>query len=688
MVLVSPSSQRLKILLQYKRVYIFIFLTCLLLALLRINIQKKSRYNLHDTIVYGLISEINISGDKLKMTVKGREKIIVNYYLADENELKEFNKLKPGFKIKAFGVLKEPIHNTIPNTFDYYDYLLHHQIYYIMTAESIQVIDSKTSFIYTIKNALEDFIATKKSRDYLLTFTSGNKKYLDEEVMEKYQTLGISHIFAISGMHVSILVGILLFILDKFNVKSANIFIVIFLLLYLFITNFLASIVRSITIYIANLVNKYLELNIDIINIYYLGISLLLLINPFYLFDIGFIYSSVVSFSLVKYSHLIKGNYFFKLLKVSLIALLFSLPITIMINYEINILSILSNIVFVPIISIIIYPLSILVLFIPFFDELFFFLTRGLENLAVMIPSINVVIPKLNIFIICIYYLFLWVFFNTYNKTYLVYLLLILTSWKFKWILDDSYSIYFLDVGQGDSIVIRYKNETIMIDTGGLISFKEGWRVGSTFNVSDNTIKFLKSIGCEKLNYLIITHGDYDHAGDAINIVNNFSVDQIILNKGSINVLEEKIINTDVQVVKTYRGNMRIEFIDDKNIYDNENDNSQLISFQAYDYQMLLMGDASTTVEKKLIPQITKKYNLIKLGHHGSNTSSAQEFLKIINPEVAIISSGRNNRFNHPHQNVINDLKSLGIKYYNTQTSGTIYYKISPKRVTIFTFPP
>ena len=241
-----------------------------------------------------------------------------------------------------------------------------------------------------------------------------------------------------------------------------------------------------------------------------------------------------------------------------------------------------------------------------------------------------------------------------------------------------------IDVKQGDSSLIYNDNKSILIDTGGIINK----------NVSNNTIIMLKSLGIRKIDYLILTHGDYDHMGEAINLVNNFKVEKVIFNCGPYNDLEKNLIKVlDKKKIKYYSCIKKLNINDNKlyflqtKEYDNENDNSNVIYTELNNYKLLLMGDASTTTEKEILD----KYNLLdidvlKVGHHGSKTSSSEEFISDINPRYSVISVGKNNRYGHPNKEVLENLGNS--KIYRTDEDGSIMFKIKNNKLNIETCSP
>ena len=281
-----------------------------------------------------------------------------------------------------------------------------------------------------------------------------------------------------------------------------------------------------------------------------------------------------------------------------------------------------------------------------------------------------------------------------------LFILIIVLSFHFFYpYLENDFQVTILDVGQGDCIFIKCPNNraNILIDTGGKITYpKEKWATAKETNTitSIKIIPYLKSIGVTKLDYLILTHGDFDHMGEAINLVNNFKVKNVVFNCGEFNELEKELIKVlDKNKIEYYScikelniDNNKLHFLQTK-FYDNENDNSNVIYTKLDGYKFMFMGDAGVEKEKAIL----NKYNLsnidvLKVGHHGSKTSSSKEFINEINPNYSIISVGKNNRYGHPNKEVLNNLSDS--KIYRTDQDGSIMFKIKNNKLKIETCSP
>ena len=690
LVLEKQFLQRLKIILQSNIFYLILITFSTIYVFYFTKIKKyNSIYHNNQKEVVGIISKIIINDDNIKLTLKSNEDIIVTYYYKSKEEI---NNLKLGLKVKVFGELKKPLNNTIPNIFNYKNYLETKKIYYLFTAKDFDIVDNNISFLYRIKNYLIDRCNKIDSLGYIKSLVLGIND-IDEEIDNIYKVNGIMHLFAISGMHISLLSSLLLKLLKKFikNNDLIMIVIIIFLILYSMLIGFTPSVTRSLYMYILLNINKRFKLNISNLKIIILVIIIMILYNPFYIYDIGFLYSISTSLGLIIYSKSInKSNKIISLFKISLIANIFSLPITINNNYQINILTLVINILVVPLVSYIIYPLCLLTLFIPLIYSILkigIIILELISKLFYKIKFLIIIMPKMNIAIIITYYFFLLLIIKYNKRIFKLFLFLVLIFNKYSYLFDNNAYIYFFDVGQGDSslIVSSKHKEVILIDTGGLFA---------NYYPIENIINFLKSIGITKINYLILTHGDYDHMGYSSYLINNYKVKNVIFNNGTFNDLELELIDILYKKNITYYqsleylniANSKLYFLN-KEIYNNENDNSSVLYLKLSNYKFIFMGDASIDVENKLIKTYSlNDIDVLKVGHHGSKTSSSKDFINYINPKYSIISVGKNNLFGHPNKEVLKILEQSEI--FRTDKNGSIEFKITKENLLVKYYLP
>lgn len=669
--------KRLRHILQSKHLIKIITIIIFIITLLYTNYYPfKSKYTKDDKEFIGIVTKYEVKEDKITIEIKAKEKLLITYKYQD----KEFNNLLYGDKIKVKGTLITPSKNTNQNTFNYQKYLYYKKIYYLVEATSINKIANNHNYLYTIKNTLYQKIDKLKSSNYIKTLLFCDNT-LSKEIKESYRINGISHLFSVSGMHINFFVSIIYLYLNKITYNKrikyliTNIFIITYLILFPS-----SSLLRSAVMSILYSINYLLKLKIKKIDILLLTLGVSLLINPFIIYDLGYIYSYTITFFLVlSSSTLKKKNKINKIIYISLLSFLVSIPITIYNSFEINIISILLNIILVPIISIIILPLTILTYIFPILDSILYLFTNTLETISLFISKINItkiIFPKPSLLIIVLYYI---IFLLSYqNKKYFYLNIILLIIIYISPYLNSNFEVVMFEVGEADCHLIKYpyNKNTILIDTGK-----------NEYKIKNEVIPYLKSIGIKKIDYSIITHGDEDHIGGSITLINNFQVKNVILNKGTFTDLEKELIKNlnkkkipyQININKINLSNHTIYLLNNTK-YNNENDNSIITYFTYQKYKFLYMGDASINTEDNLLENYNlNNISILKVGHHGSNTSSSKDFISQINPSISLISVGENNIYHHPNKEVINNLSKSRI--YRTDINNMVKLTINSKGI-------
>ena len=669
--------KRLRHILQSKHLIKIITIIIFIITLLYTNYYPfKSKYTKDDKEFIGIVTKYEVKEDKITIEIKAKEKLLITYKYQD----KEFNNLSYGDKIKVKGTLITPSKNTNQNTFNYQKYLYYKKIYYLVEATSINKIANNHNYLYTIKNTLYQKINKLKSSNYIKTLLFCDNT-LSKEIKESYRINGISHLFSVSGMHINFFVSIIYLYLNKITYNKrikyliTNIFIITYLILFPS-----SSLLRSAVMSILYSINYLLKLKIKKIDILLLTLGVSLLINPFIIYDLGYIYSYTITFFLVlSSSTLKKKNKINKIIYISLLSFLVSIPITIYNSFEINIISILLNIILVPIISIIILPITILTYIFPILDNILYLFTNTLETISLFISKINItkmIFPKPSLLIIVLYYI---IFLLSYqNKKYFYLNIILLIIIYISPYLNSNFEVVMFEVGEADCHLIKYpyNKNTILIDTGK-----------NEYKIKNEVIPYLKSIGIKKIDYLIITHGDEDHIGGSITLINNFQVKNVILNKGTFTDLEKELVKNlnkkkipyQININKINLSNHTIYLLNNTK-YNNENDNSIITYFTYQKYKFLYMGDASITTEDNLLENYNlNNISILKVGHHGSNTSSSKDFISQINPSISLISVGENNIYHHPNKEVINNLSKSRI--YRTDINNMVKLTINSKGI-------
>lgn len=637
------------------------------------------------------IDNYKIEEDKMKLELVCKEKLVGSYYFKND-EYKFFKKkVNIGSSVIVKGKLVSPKNNTVPYLFNYKKYLYNKRVYYTLKIDNIKILNENSNPFIKLKNRVIKHVNSYKDSTYLYAFILGKTELISDEVLTSYRENGISHLFALSGLHVSIFSSILLFILKKLRFKEIlnYVLIFIFLLLFSFITGFSPSILRATLLFFLLSINKVFYLNIRTLDILYLVFIILVIINPFIIYNLSFILSFTAAFFLIFSSDLLKGkNYFVSLFKVSLLSYFASLPLSIYYFGYTNLLGTILNLVFVPLVSFVVFPLTLLTFIISKFYSILNITTNLLESLSLLFNKFKIIIyfPRINLIFVFIYLSILMLYIKFKKKICLYLIIVLLIFFKIRPYMDNNTYIYYIDVGQGDSILVvtPHLNKTILIDTGGIVSFNENYKSNI---VKNKTIPFFRRIGINKVDYLFLTHGDYDHAGEANVLLSNFCVKKVFINKGNINNIEKKINNKEVLTLKNFViDNIKVNSLNN-NVFNNENDDSTILLFNIYDYKFLFMGDASIKTEEYLLNNyILPNVDILKVGHHGSYTSTSTDFINVIKPKYSVISVGENNMYKHPNKSVLDILDNT--KLFRTDVDGTIEVKISKKRYKIKTYVP
>lgn len=244
--------------------------------------------------------------------------------------------------------------------------------------------------------------------------------------------------------------------------------------------------------------------------------------------------------------------------------------------------------------------------------------------------------------------------------------------------------IHYIDVGQGDSAFIELpNNSTMLIDAG-------------ENDMGEVVVDYINKLGYSKIDYIIGTHPHTDHIGGLKDIINNFNTNKIYMPKViSTSKTYENLLNTIAEKnLKIHTAKKGVNIINENNLsidivapnddsYTNLNNYSAILKITYKNKSFLFTGDAEALSENEITDDISA--DVIKVGHHGSNTSSSEKFINKVKPQYAIISVGKNNDYNHPHQTIINRLEKYGAKIYRTDLNGTIVITTDGNNIKINT---
>ena len=525
----------------------------------------------------------------------------------------------------------------------------------------------------------------------ILALITGDTSLIDEYYKSNIKDIGIYHLLAISGTHVGTIIVLVYQLLVRLNIPLVLIkgVTILLLLIYAVYTGFVPSAMRAISIAIIILMFPihFRKSSIHVLSFIFV------LIN-----HIGFQFSFLISLFIILAKPYISALKPLKcLFIISFLAQLGSIVINTYHFNQFQWIGLLSNFIFVPFYSFILFP-SVIIYFIliHFFQHSFllntyinmlFKIHDWLVQLFLNLNHLKWYIPKLNqyslliLIILTLIFLYILVYrgFVTSVLSFLIVLII------FTHLIRPHYAeLTLFDVGQGDSILFKTKsNKSVLIDTGGKrnenVSFKHN-------NIAKYKIlPSIKKKGITTINYLVITHPHADHMGELIYFLNNINVNNLVLNIESFPLellkevttkcKEKKINILDVnQVKKIDIDNSKISFLNSFiPLSDDKNEHSIVTLIEYNGINILLMGDATVNNEDILM----KRYNLpkidiLKVGHHGSRTSSSKLFIKDIEPKISLISSGKNNKYHLPNLDVIQRLKYYGSKVFDTQDNGEI----------------
>ena len=549
--------------------------------------------------------------------------------------------------------------DTLESSFDFKEYLTKKGVYHSLKVKSIKV-------------NYHNFIRIKERREKLLSLFNDEERSIvgailfsdggDSELADSLRELHLARFLAASGLFITAFHFVLkslfsLFLKDKYaEISSLGL-----LSLYGIFTFPRFSVIKVLTFLLARWINKYpLKEKFSYLTIISFFGILFLLLNPSLAVQDSFILGFLIP--IISYlTRYIGGKKKIKQkLYRYLIIYLFFLPFEINYYNKIVILSLPLQVISTPLFLLIGVVSLLCFFYVPIYgvDK---FLISGLHYYASFIKplSLGILLPDFNQVTVLLYYViyFFFLYYASHDFVPLTRLFLIakisflvLFALPIKNVISDE--VNFIYVGQGDCTLIRNNNHVALIDTGGL-TYKDV--------ANDCLIPYLRKKKIYKIDMVIVTHYDYDHYGALSDLKKTYDIKHIYDYNSSFPISFGDVTFNNYN----YYGDNRTD----------ENDKSLVISFHLCNKDFLIMGDAPSDVEKEIMKSGQFiPCDILKVGHHGSNTSSCEDWIKYTNPETAIISCGKNNRFGHPNKEVISLLNKYHIPYRRTDLEGTIKY--------------
>lgn len=693
--------------------------------------QNQTVLSPSSTFFQGRISTIpDIDGQTLSFKFQlSEETVIARYTIVSKEKKNELQQLKAGLSCRLNGKLVKPETERNEGAFNYEHYLYQQRIHWILQVSDVSVSQCRDDFtvrdVFSLWRAkglrfIEEHVK-QPAAGMMQALIYGERKHISEETLQHYQEGGVIHLLAISGLHVGLLAGMIFYTLIRLGItrERATVSLLFILPFYAVIAGGAPSVIRAVMMTMLILMVLFMKTAMTPHDAISLTFLLMLGTDPYYIYHIGFQLSFVVSFFLIMSHRLIENasmSFWNQLLAASIVSQLSSLPLILYHFYQISLLSLPLNLLFIPLFSLVVLPACLcilcLLLIIPFLGEtlsltlnMLLDVSNRLVAFAVTLPHTRLIFGQPSFLVtISLYAGILWLFAawerNGKHRVWAGgYLILLMLFQYYQFDMNAEGRVTVIDVGQGDSILIElpYRKGVYLVDTGGKVSFeKEPWQEKRhSFEVGkDVLLPFFYARGIRKIDKLLITHGDYDHAGAAETVIRKVKVQELVIGKkDALDELEEKLVEQSrsqgIEVIFAEKGDMWREgnfsfyVLSPTGNEKSKNDQSLVLYTKLGRLTWLFTGDLEFSGEEQLVKDFpTLRADVLKVGHHGSKTSSSSLLLDHIQPKAAIISAGKHNRYQHPHSSVVKEFEKRKIIIFRTDQDGGVYYRFCQNKGT------
>ncbi|RWZ60015.1 DNA internalization-related competence protein ComEC/Rec2 [Halobacillus fulvus] len=645
--------------------------------------------------------------------VKDKHLSVILFYIEESNSYP--SSWKHGAVCSVHGIKKKIDGATNPGQFDYQKFMLKQGVFSQIEMKSVEDMScsgqSTIAFIYEMRAGLMDKVkrsVTAEAYGWVAALVFGDIDHLDKDIIQWFRDFNLSHILAISGLHVGLLISLIYTAIVRLGIgtkQQARALLFLFMPVYILIAGAAPSVIRAVCMAMILLFLPLIKKALPVTDVLSLTAFSLLIISPAYLTSIAFQFSFIVTFSIILSSSLLKQqqSLWIQAFIIGFVSQLAILPLQLHYFYEFNPLSLFVNLLLVPYFSLFVIPSMFLLVILSYAGVSLFFsrILMGihswvLDQAETLFKPLEVMwvvgeLPSSLVLVCMILFCMMMVFWTKGKlKTAFIYGV----SFVFVMIGHASYpyfssqgTVTMLDVGQGDSFIIElpYRKGVFMIDAAGPPAF-----VGDKTKTAEQVlIPYLKSRGISNVDGILVSHKDSDHSGSVPVMLKEFDVPLLIVSP-YYDITEE-----GTQVVRVQGGSklsLSGHVFEVLHPYSDEgetNDNSLMIFGEIGGKKWLFTGDASTQVEEKVWRKSTDiNADVLKVGHHGSSTSTDVTFLEKVSPEYALISAGRNNRYGHPHPEVVEKLEKRGVHVYQTPLHGAVQYNFSGQTGTFTTFLP
>jgi len=658
--------------------------------------------------------EIKCQGDYFQFTGADANKhhLQVSGYLKSAAEKKRLEKINRPIQLAVNGQLQTIDQPGNLNQFNYRTYCYSKGITNLLGKTTIigwqeykatNPLTWVLNWLHILRNNMRKYCEQlpKLMKTYALSLLIGFKDEEFSEDMEGVTTLGLLHLFSLSGLHVFYFCWLLrrLFLRMYITKETTSLLLLLLLPAFLVIGGGSGSLFRSIMMAELGMLGTKLGRQRVQLNVWSVTLLVNLMFDPYVILSMGGQLSYLLSFLLI-----FIGNYSsFKRAWVLNIA---SLPIILFHTYQWHLLTSFANFLIIPIFSNFVMPLVILSAatywFIPQLTKV---LNLGLSLFHYLVTALShvpgqIVFGKLSLeFTVILLVVSLgWIAFPRLKK-YFTFTLITCYLGGFIWIHFPLHGeVTFVDVGQGDSIMIRtpFNRSVTVIDTGGKVGFlKPDWAQGPPKRHLPPVLNYLHSLGIARINTLCLSHQDADHVGDSGVLLSKMTVEQVVIPKGMENSrgFQSKVqpFLGRAKVTPVLAGqkikNLPLEIVHPFVAGKGENHDSLTLWGKLGSDTFIFSGDLDQAGEKDIIATYPNlQATIAKLGHHGSKTASAEEYLKQIHVKIGVISAGKNNHYGHPNPETLTTLKKLDIQSLSTIEEGMISYRFTNRGFTNWRF--
>ncbi|WP_430785145.1 DNA internalization-related competence protein ComEC/Rec2 [Virgibacillus flavescens] len=701
-----------------------------------VDLPERDQLLVEGTIngqVTGTISSpVKINVKRIEFVLRGKDvsrKWVAVAFNPEESEWdpKTIEQLKYGATCQLTGLLEIPDKSRNPGQFDYQKYLRVKGITHQVTISSMKNIScngqSPLNYIFETRLTIINFVISRTNpytAKWLSALILGDDSQLDEETIDLFQKWNLSHLLAISGLNVAIIISITYFLLIKLNFFSkekAQLIMLIILPFYALIAGGEPSVWRACLMVFVFIVVRKLNTIFTLTDVLSIIFIVMILYDKFIVYHVGFQLSFLVTLGLLlsgKWISATKSNLFISL-QISFMAQMMIIPLQLAYFYTFQPLAILLNVFIIPYFSFFVIPIMFIILLLTPVSETFCTILGNIfeSTNQLVINCIHkidelayfpYILGPMPIIVVVIYYvLFLFLMDALQNekkrRAFQIgcLLVVIFTFVAVKPFFSPYGTVTMLDIGQGDCFIIElpFRKAVFFIDAGAKMSFENEEPTDANYK---QIIKpYLYSKGISKIDALFLSHEDVDHVGSVSFLLKEFQVDEVLLSNyynladSTINSWKEK--DTHVERINggdelMLRG-LPIGVLSPAEDRKETNSNSLVLYMKLGGLSWLFTGD----IDKKAELQIKEKYatikiDVLKVAHHGSNTSTDSSFVKKLRPKYAWISVGQNNSYGHPTTEVLDLLNIEGVKIFRTDQDGAVQFRYKDNKGRFSKFLP